>query len=61
MLYKKYRACVDPACKICIGALPLSCHVLVAEYLTQMGPLSVVLPYAPTNQSNAKDKETLIG
>ena len=31
--------------------------MLVAEFLTQMGPLSVVVVHAPTNQSTVEDKE----
>ena len=36
---------------------PVSPRMLVAEFLTQMGPLSVVVVYAPTNQSTVEDKE----
>ena len=36
---------------------PVSPQMLVAEFLTQMGPLSVVVVHAPTNQSTVEDKE----
>ena len=29
----------------------------MAEFVAQMGPLSVVVAYPPTNQSSAKDRE----
>ena len=31
--------------------------MLVTEFLTQMGPLSVVVVNAPTNQNKVEDKE----
>ena len=35
----------------------VSPRMLVAEFLTLMGPLSVVVAYAPTSQNTVEDKE----
>ena len=36
---------------------PVSLRMPVAEFLTQMRPLSVVVVYSPTNQSTVEDKK----
>ena len=55
---KRSRACADPHARFAFSYYqPVSSRVLVAEFVAQMGPLSVVVAYDPTNQSSAEDRE----
>ena len=39
----------------------VSARILAAEFLTQVGPLLVVVAYAPTNQDSAEEKDQFYG